>query len=142
MNRLIFCFAVVVVAGIVTSCSSTPETKTDPMKAAWHVVSMGAKELSGMDASIVPTLAFDPVKMTVGGSAGCNNYNGSYNNDINGMSFSAIAVTKKMCQEEAMSIETQFLEALNKTAKMKVDDDELTLLDAAGVELLKAKAHE
>ena len=112
------------------------------MAAAWHVVSMGDKDLKHVDHSMMPTLSFDPVKMTVGGSAGCNSYSGTYNNDINGMSFGNVAVTKKMCQPEAMSIETQFLEALNKTAKMKVDDDELTLYDAAGVELLEAEAQD
>lgn len=140
MYRFLTISVSMLVAAFLVGCSSTPETKKDPMTAAWHVVQMGAKDLTGMDVSMIPTLSFDPVKMTVGGQAGCNSYSGKYNNDINGMSFGNVAVTKKMCPPEAMSVETQFLEALNKTARMTVDDDVLTLMDAAGVELLKAKA--
>jgi heat shock protein HslJ len=80
--------------------------------------------------------------MTVSGSAGCNTYSGEYSNDINALSFGKVAVTKKMCPGEAMSIETQFLDVLNKTAKMKVEDNDLMLFDASGVEILKAKAQE
>lgn len=137
--RLIFAIAFVV---LVAGCSSTPETKKDPMSASWKVVQMGARMLDGVDASMVPTLAFDPVKLTVGGNAGCNTYNGAYQTDINSFSFGKVAVTLKACETDVMTIETQFLDALTKTAKMKIDDDELMLIDASGVELLKAKAQE
>lgn len=111
------------------------------MAASWQVVQMGARVIKG-DGSMTPTLQFDPVKMTVNGSTGCNVYSGKFSNDINALSFSNVAVTKKACEDEAMAIETQFVDVLNKTAKMKVDGDVLMLMDAAGLELLRAKAKE
>lgn len=142
MQRLRFLLMMTIIVGVVVGCSSTPETKKDPMSAVWKVVQMGSKDLTGIDASMVPTMAFDPVKLKVSGSAGCNTYSGTYLNDMNAFSFGTMAVTKKACPGEAMSIESQFLDLLSHTSKMKIDGDALTLIDAGGSEILKAIAQE
>ncbi|MCO6465073.1 MAG: META domain-containing protein [Bradyrhizobiaceae bacterium] len=139
--KSLFTVALVIATSILVGCSSSSSTKVDPMAASWQVVQMGARVIKG-DGSMTPTLQFDPVKMTVNGSTGCNVYSGKFSNDINALSFSNVAVTKKACEDEAMAIETQFVDVLNKTAKMKVDGDVLMLMDAAGLELLRAKAKE
>ncbi len=139
MNRLTIATIVVATFSLM-ACSSSKEVKTDPTSAAWRVIQIGAKNLEGMDASMLPTMAFDPSKLTVSGSTGCNNYTGPYDNDLTALRFKNLAVTKKACSD--MTVETAFLDALSKAAKMKVEDDVLTLFDAAGTELLKAKAQE
>jgi putative lipoprotein len=143
MKRLAFASAAVAIALSMMSCSSSKEVKNDSAGASWKVIQMGAKMLDGMDASMLPTMAFDPIKKSVTGSTGCNNYNGTFEQNPGGLlKFGPVAMTRKACTGEAASTETMFLDVLKRVSKMEVKDDVLMLMDSAGVELLKAKASE
>lgn len=131
-----FVFSVIFLA----VCSSSKNVSTDPTANAWQVTQIGAQSLASMSADHIPTLAFDPVKRMVSGSTGCNVFSGSYTNDLTSLKFGTLAVTKKACEPDVMSVETAFIDALNRATRMKVDGDMLMLLDGTGTELLKAQA--
>ncbi len=52
------------------------------------------------------------------GSAGCNNYLGSYTIKNNQLKISPLGVTKKMCTPTVMNQESRFLQALESTGKI------------------------
>jgi heat shock protein HslJ len=71
---------------------------------------------------------------TVSGSAGCNNYNGSYELDSDTISVGPAATTRKFCgdPEGIMDQETQFLEALQSVAVFRIDGESLEMRTAEG----------
>jgi heat shock protein HslJ len=83
------------------------------------------------------TLAFT-TDGSFAGHAGCNNYTGSYTTtDDGGITLSDTAVTRMMCEEEVMAVETAYLSALAEVAEFVVDDEELTFSDADGAAVLR-----
>jgi heat shock protein HslJ len=65
--------------------------------------------------------------------AGCNDYNATYAlTDDGGISITGVSTTLKACEEPAMTLESQYLAALDKAAKYEMSGDRLTLLDAGG----------
>ena len=90
--------------------------------------------LVGGDA--VVSLAIDSdifMQLTEGnasGSAGCNNFNGSYVLDGAALSFGPLATTRMLCEDERNARETEILEILTKTAQFKIERSELQLFDA------------
>jgi heat shock protein HslJ len=83
------------------------------------------------------TAVFDE-QGTVSGSAGCNNYNASYQQDNGTLTVSAAATTRMMCAEPAgvMEQEAAYLEALQGAASYEITGDELDVADADGNVLL------
>jgi heat shock protein HslJ len=72
----------------------------------------------------------------VSGSAGCNQYSTTYTSDGENLEFSdEIVLTRMMCTEPLMDLESAYLEVLANTARGNVDGNNLTLLDAQGNEL-------
>jgi heat shock protein HslJ len=65
----------------------------------------------------------------VSGSAGCNNYFGSYilTPGSDALEIGELATTRMMCEEAVMEQESAFLQALSATTAYSVDDDLLTL---------------
>lgn len=83
------------------------------------------------------TLAFT-TDGSFAGHAGCNNYTGSYTTtDDGGVTLGETAVTRMMCEDDLMAVETAYLSALAEVAKFAVDDEELTFSDADGTEVLR-----
>jgi heat shock protein HslJ len=74
---------------------------------------------------------------TVAGSAGCNNYNGSYETDGGSITIGPIAATLMFC-EGAMDQEIAYLGALGAVDSYEVSGDELTLSNGDTV-LIKYK---
>jgi len=73
------------------------------------------------------------------GSAGCNNYFGSYSADMGAISIGPLASTEMFCMEPAgvMDQETAYLAAIQKAARYTVGAGELTLTDASGMRLAR-----
>jgi heat shock protein HslJ len=64
----------------------------------------------------------------INGSAGCNNYIGSYMVDVNEITIGELAVTMMYCgQEGVMQQETQYLEMLGKVTTYAIEGNQLTL---------------
>lgn len=68
----------------------------------------------------------------VRGFTGCNRMTGGFEQDVEGLRFSALATTRMACQPAAARIEARFLDALNATAAQRIVGDSLELSDANG----------
>jgi putative lipoprotein len=83
------------------------------------------------------TLAFS-TDGSFAGHAGCNNYTGSYSTtDDGGITVSDPAITRMMCEDNVMAVETAYLAALAQVAQFAVSGDVLTFSDADGAEVLR-----
>ena len=83
------------------------------------------------------TLAFT-TDGSFAGHAGCNNYTGSYTTtDDGGITLGETAVTRMMCEEEVMAVETAYLSALAEVAQFALEDEQLTFSDADGTDILR-----
>ncbi len=96
----------------------------------------GANDLHG--EWIMASRVLRPPTMTLaddGGSgfAGCNRWFSQYARDGESLAFSDIGATRMACEQPAMTIESNFLSALERTRAAHIDGDRLTLLDADGV---------
>jgi heat shock protein HslJ len=74
----------------------------------------------------------------VNGSAGCNDYFGSYEADGNNLTIGALGATRKLCNEPAgiMEQETRYLSLLDAARGFEIDGNSLTLFDDQGNALL------
>jgi heat shock protein HslJ len=73
----------------------------------------------------------------INGSAGCNNYIGSYMVDVNEITIGELAVTMMYCgQEGVMQQETQYLEMLDKVTTYAIEGNQLTLSTDDGSDLV------
>ena len=67
------------------------------------------------------------------GFAGCNTYNATYAlSGDDGISITAIATTRMACDDPAMTLETQYVAALENAATYTISGESLTLRDATG----------
>ena len=69
---------------------------------------------------------------TVSGSAGCNDYNGSYTLDGDKVTIGPLATTRKACEQPVMDQETAFLTALQTPATVEQNGGIVTLRNADG----------
>ena len=71
------------------------------------------------------------------GSGGCNRFAGGYLLDGARLAFEPLASTRMACEPEVMQAESDFFAALARTARFRIDEGELVLLDDAGTEVLR-----
>jgi heat shock protein HslJ len=76
------------------------------------------------------TLAFKDGQVT--GSAGCNNFRGSYKAEGGRIQIGPLATTRRACAEELMTQEKEFLAALASAVTWKIDGNVLDLHRADG----------
>ena len=69
---------------------------------------------------------------SVGGSAGCNSFSGTYGTNGNVVRVGQLATTRKACPEEVMAQETAFLEALQGIALIDPRAESVNLTDLDG----------
>ncbi|PAU99441.1 META domain-containing protein [Helicobacter sp. TUL] len=77
---------------------------------AWdlYLLNYNGEILSTSHVAQKATLHFQ-AKKDFGGSSGCNTFFGSYKDSQQTLQFSNVGVTKKMCDEKSMSIESALL---------------------------------
>ena len=68
----------------------------------------------------------------VGGSAGCNDYSGTYKLDGTSLTVSQLVTTRKACDQAIMDQETQFLTALQTPTTVETSGATITLRAADG----------
>jgi heat shock protein HslJ len=71
----------------------------------------------------------------VSGSAGCNDYNGTYTAQGTSLSFSPLRTTRKACPPDILAEETRFLAARAHVARHQLGQRELDLFDAGGARM-------
>ncbi|MEY8849604.1 META domain-containing protein [Psychroserpens sp. XS_ASV72] len=136
--------AIIISVFVLKSCGSTQDvaavsnsqsmTNNQTLSGEFKV-----KSLEDFNIEKPLTLNFDTEKNSVSGFSGCNRFVGSYEAKGNSISFSQIAVTKMLCQDEANSIEQAFLEKLSKINAFEFSDHGLKLLNDKDV-LLQAQS--
>lgn len=73
------------------------------------------------------SIRFEPEGRVVG-SAGCNNFQGSYEVDGSTLTFGPMAITRKMCPPAEMDQEAAFLQAMERVRIFTWDEDGALLL--------------
>jgi heat shock protein HslJ len=127
-----------VVAGI-TGCASTMAAPgKSNLMGAWTVEYIGERPV--IDSS--PAFIEFAEEGRAGGNASCNRFTGVYVLSGSSMSFSNMASIKKMCFPALMEQETRFLAALERVAKVQIQNGLLVLLDVKGVAVFKAARKE
>ena len=93
------------------------------------------------DTEIAATFGDDGA---VAGSAGCNNYTGSYALEGGAITFGPLATTRKMCGDPAgvMEQENDYLAALASATTVQIEGHGLTLINADGVRVAAFTAPE
>ena len=108
---------------------------TDPVIAtAWELV-----EVAGASVAVPAQLSFT-ADAKVFGFAGCNNFQGAVEEKADGISFSPLAATRKLCAEtDVMAQEDAVLAAFGAVAGISYSPitDMLTLADEDGAALLR-----
>lgn len=111
---------------------------------AWDVISYnnGNQAVVSVIAGTELTATFDE-EGTVAGSAGCNNYMGSYEVDGDQISIGPLASTRMMCpDEQVMEQEMQFLAAMESAATYSVEGSRLQFRTADGAMAVNLQAAE
>ncbi|PKR79656.1 hypothetical protein CW751_13890 [Brumimicrobium salinarum] len=103
------------------------------LRGEWKTVEIEGNQIEG---SQTPTFVVDEQKRMIGGTDGCNNYNATIESFSNvDLNLSKMMSTKKMCAN--MEIPKQFLAAMHKVSKYKIQDGQLILMDNNSKVLLK-----
>jgi heat shock protein HslJ len=102
---------------------------------SWNVtgVNNGKQAVASVISGTNLTMAFGAGGQ-VSGSAGCNDYAGSYETNGEEIKVGPLAATRKMCAqpEGVMEQEAYFLKALQNAANFKIAGDKLELRNADG----------
>jgi heat shock protein HslJ len=91
-------------------------------------------DVEGWD-EVAPTATFEDER--VAGSTGCNRFTGSYSIDGEAFELGQVASTRMACPPPGDAVERAYIAALEKVTGWRSGDDELTLVDADGEELLR-----
>lgn len=131
---LLIMSALVLVAALSRANASTLESVT------WQLASVAQpdKSLRPVAATVEATAAF--AHGALSGSGGCNRYRASYRLDNDQLSITQVALTMMACPEPQAATEQAFVAALEATARYRIADQQLTLLNAAGQVLAVLKA--
>ena len=85
----------------------------------WQIVS-----IQGIDSlNVNPTIEFNREEKRISGTAGCNNFFGTYVPANKHLDFSKMGMTRKMCPD--MTVENAFINNLNKVNYYKIDNNQL-----------------
>lgn len=84
-------------------------------------------------------VTLDFSEQRVGGQASCNSYQGTWSLEDGQLSIVDVAVTMMACPEALMNQERRFLDALNSTDGMRIDDTGALFLTSGGDDLLRAR---
>jgi heat shock protein HslJ len=134
MNRITF--TTVLIAGLIvlTACaSSSQQGGGDLTGQVWGLTELAGKSLVS-DSGISAQFTSDG---KVSGSAGCNQYAGTYTVSGNTIQISSpLSSTMMACAPEIMVQESAYLKALGAAKTFSVSRDQLTLTGAEGNDLL------
>jgi heat shock protein HslJ len=138
---VLFAAAAILVAGCIASGpapASPGEGGTDPTGTSWVLLSM-------LDAggNLTPVPADPPVTLefrntgTLGGSAGCNRYGGSYERHGIRINITGVTSTLMYCADTGVNNrEAAYLGLLGRARFVRIDGDSLRFFDGEGGDLL------
>ena len=142
MNRTLALLALSLALAL-SACTSSPGASgTAPSSSAtlagttWTVTSVGG---SFVDATNPPTMDFG-ADGTLSGTTGCNQYNGSYTVDGNGLTVGTLSMTMMLCEGPIGDGEALFSPAIQGATTWAIDASGNLLLSGAGDVLAKPSA--
>lgn len=116
-------------AGFVIGCSSSKSTASKDVSLTntrWALKSLNGTEVVFPQGRKEIFLQFKQYDTHFNGFAGCNTINGKYEANIDGtMKMSGIISTRMAC--DILTVEQEFVQALETVNRYKVSGDELTL---------------
>lgn len=114
-----------------TASSGAPDVEGPSLEGPiWNLV-----EYRDRDGERVAAVADGELELLDGGLhgfTGCNTMNGAYTLQGGGLSFGAIATTRRGCAPDIAAQEFAVLQALSNVSDYTIEDDTLTLVDADG----------
>jgi heat shock protein HslJ len=104
----------------------------------WGLESYIDEEGQLVDALPGSKVTAEFINGSVTGSAGCNNYFGTYELSGNSLALGPVAMTEMYCAEPGsiMDQESQYLSALQASVSIQQEEDRLNLINAAGETVL------
>ena len=108
--------------------------------ATWRLASVAHADgqLHAVPNGVEATASF--ANGLVSGSGGCNRYTASYTVDAGKLTIGLAASTMMACPEPQTAVEQPFMAALAATMAYKIEDGQLSLLDAKGQKIATFKA--
>lgn len=130
--RKLICIAAVAAAALASCGSSKVASDVAALNGEWTIVKVEGKTITKEDCENVPFLGFETAKKNLYGNTGCNMFTGSLAGDLkNGkIDFSQTGTTQMLCAD--MKVEGMVLEALKKSKKYTINNNEMTLNDNGG----------
>jgi len=123
--------ALVALTSVLAACGTTGQA-AQLLDTSWEL-----DELNGQDAirDVLVSMTFGKDdKLT--GTGGCNRYSGSWeHSESRKLDLTAGASTRMACEDTIMTQEQAFFQALEATTRYRLDEDELNLYNADGVEI-------
>jgi len=138
MNKFFFYSGILVLLALAAGCASMSSSSGGTLTGqTWALTELSGQPLVA-DSGITATFSADG---SVGGSAGCNRYNGTYTVSGNSISFSGnMAMTMMMCEQAIMDQESAYIDALGQVKTYSISGDQLELKDGGGNPVLVFKA--
>jgi len=127
---------IAVVAGTIAQAAiaESPVNQSHPIQMAQASTIKGSWRLANMTAGSLPTPMLPIGDLTaefrdakVGGSGGCNRFNGGYSTKGSQLKIGPLASTFKACEESVMTQETRYLQALQGAQRYQVNQDGLQI---------------
>jgi heat shock protein HslJ len=134
-------FLIISMMLLLSACANTtPSVKHPPLQGAlWLITQVGGEKIQAVSDTNVPNLIFDEKLQRVSGSTGCNRITGGYALEGDKLRFQQMVSTRMACIS-GMEQEGRILKALETIERYRFAGDQLELLDAAGVALLRLQA--
>ena len=116
---------------LMTACASNGDeakqiTATDLQHHNWSLVSVDGNAVTIEEGQSAPNLEVGE-QMTANGNAGCNNFFGQAELKDNQFRIEKMAMTMKMCMDDAMNVEQAFSQTLSDWSDMTLTKDSLVL---------------
>lgn len=105
----------------------------------WNLTRLGEKDVVASENQRRPYIILDSSNKRVTGSGGCNRLNGTYTLEKQNIHFGPIASTMMACPS-GMELEDNFLHALDKSHRWKIQGNELELWDENDAFLMRFEA--
>ena len=107
----------------------------------WKVMEVRGSKVLVSDRNHEPHLNFAASEKQVSGSAGCNRLMGSFEHAGASLKFGPLASTRMACLDPTLDKqEQQIFTQLQQVRSQHIEGDDLTLLDAKGVVVLRLKS--
>nr|WP_290986382.1 META domain-containing protein [Halomonas sp.] len=106
----------------------------------WKLVTVGKRQAVVDGEAREAHLVLHTEGARLAGSTGCNNLMGSYEQRGDELSFGQLTTTSMACASELMTLERDFLNALNDAVNWQVEGETLILDNAKGEELVRFEA--